>query len=447
MPSPEKPPPTLIPALARLLAAVYYRPRYAGPAVPGQGSALLVANHPNSLLDPVLVLAAARRPVRFLAKAPLWDDPLTGWLVRLGAAIPVHRRQDAATGAVRNDVMFASVQEALLAGDAIGLFPEGVSHSEAALAPLKTGAARIALTAAAELGTAFPIVPVGLVFQAKGTFRSRALVLRGVPVDWADLGGRPSDEVEVVRELTSRIDAALRRQTINLQSWQDQPAVELAAMIWEAERQVQHDGAGRILRIGQAARVLGQAREAADPVVAGLVEELATHASRLDRLHLKPADFAPGAGAGRRPAGGFVVQTLLLPFAVAIAVTGWLAFLPPYRLTGMVAGRLTLADDIRSTWKALLGAAIYLLWILALAALTWRTIGWLAALLVLVALPSLGMLGLRIRERWRGAWHGARRFLLLRSRRSLVASLAARQRELAAELDHLLARYPAGEET
>ncbi|MEO8478002.1 MAG: 1-acyl-sn-glycerol-3-phosphate acyltransferase [Gemmatimonadota bacterium] len=432
--------------VARLGAALYFRVRYSGNLIPPEGSVLLVANHPNSLLDPVLVLAAARRPVRFLAKAPLFDDPLTGWFVRLGGAIPVHRRQDAAMGAVQNDAMFASVHAALLAGDAIGLFPEGVSHSGASLAPLKTGAARIALGAARQIGGAFPIVPVGLVFRSKDTFRSRALVLRGEPVAWSDLAERRTDDVDAVRELTGRIEASLRRQTINLLSWQDQPAVEMAVRIWEAEQRVLPDGGGRVLRIGEAARMLEQARDVSDPEVQTIVEELATHARRLDRLRLRPADLASGPGSKRGSLRALSVLPMLLPLSLAVAVASWLAFLVPYQLTGFVTRRLHLAEDIRSTWKALLGSAIYLIWMMALTALVWRYSGWPLALIVLVGLPVIGVVGLIIRERWGGAWQDARRFLLVRSRRSLVASLGLRQRELAAHLEHFLLRYPAVEE-
>ncbi len=74
----------LLPALSqvsRLAARTFYRLEVAGERVPGAGPALLVANRPNSLLDPALVSAAAGRPVRFLAKAPLFADARVGWLV------------------------------------------------------------------------------------------------------------------------------------------------------------------------------------------------------------------------------------------------------------------------------------------------------------------------------------------------------------------------------
>jgi glycerol-3-phosphate O-acyltransferase/dihydroxyacetone phosphate acyltransferase len=79
----------LFSVIAKLAARVYYRIRFGGAPVPATGPVLLVANHPNSLLDPTLVVASAGRPVRFMAKAPLFSDRKIGWLVRAAGAIPV----------------------------------------------------------------------------------------------------------------------------------------------------------------------------------------------------------------------------------------------------------------------------------------------------------------------------------------------------------------------
>ena len=66
----------LLPVFSGVCSAatrLFYRFEVRGPAPPGTGPLLLLANHPNSLVDPALVSAAAGRRVRFLAKAPLFD--------------------------------------------------------------------------------------------------------------------------------------------------------------------------------------------------------------------------------------------------------------------------------------------------------------------------------------------------------------------------------------
>lgn len=424
----------LFPRVARLAGWVYYRIRYRGSTAPPAGPVLLLANHPNSLLDPVLVAAAARRPVRFLAKAPLFTDRKVGWLVRASGAIPVHRRQDDPSQVGRNEEMFRAVHAALADGAAVALFPEGISHSEPSLAPLRTGAARIALGAAPLVGAAFPIVPVGLVFRQKDVFRSDALVLVGDPLTWQDLADRGVDDGEAMRELTARIEAALRQQTVNLAAWRDEPLVEAALRIWDAEADERLEPAVRVRRAATVTGILAEIRAVGDPAGTALIHDVTAHRRRLARLGLRPADLTADTSGRRALAWAASRAWLLLPVWILPGIIGWAIFLPPYRLTGIVVDRFPLETDVRSTWKLMLGAVSYLAWVVLLAvAVGWRW-GRVAGLAALVAIPALGMIGLLVRERWRGAWGEARRWLVLRNRRSLVQSLRTEQRRIAAEL-------------
>lgn len=423
--------------LARLAAAIYYRLNISG-TVPSDGPVLLVANHPNSLLDPMLVLAAAHRPVRFLAKAPLFDDPKVGWLVKAFRSIPVYRRHDDPTQVGRNDEMFRAVHAALGAGAAVALFPEGISHSEPSLTPLKTGAARIALGAAPLIGRDFPIVPVGLVFREKDRFRSAALVLVGAPVEWQDVAMRGEADVDAVRDLTERITTALRSVTVNLDSWHDAPLVETAVGIWEAGRGAGADGAERIRRRRITTELLASVRAREDVEGLALADDVAQHRRQLDRLGLTPRDLAADVRGGR--AYRWAVMRLPLVLGAALALVGWLLFLPPYHVTGVVVDRLAPEIDTRSTWKLMLGAVIYAVWVVLLAAVAGVLFGWWTAPVVCLGLPLIGMASLLVRERWRGSWGEARRWLLLRSRRRLMTTMRRQQGELETRLTSLLSR-------
>ena len=431
------------PWVARAGAFTFYRMRSGGEAVPRRGPVLLVANHPNSLLDPLLVAAAARRPVRFLAKAPLFDDWKIGWLVRAVGAIPVYRRADDPGRMDRNAEMFRAVHAALAGGAAVGIFPEGLSHSDPALAPLRTGAARIALGAHALTGHPFPIVPIGLVFRQKETFRSEALVLVGQAVRWDDLAPRGVDDEAVVRVLTDRIAEALRQLTVNLERWQDQPLVDCAMRVWEAERGVPPDPGERVARLGATTRILAAVRQREDPAGTALARDVEAHRRRLRRLGLRPGDLVADVSLGR--AAGWAARrvALVMPLAAAIAIAGVLLFWVPYRLTGFVVDRMQRPPDQRSTYKLLVGIVLYAVWVVALAALGAATLNLWAGLAVLVGAPALGMSGLIVRERWRGAGTDVRRFLLLRSRRTLVDALRAAQRDLGVRLNALYQDFAA----
>ncbi len=70
--------------------------------LPANGPLLLAANHQNSLMDPVMVGIVARRPVRFLAKAPLFQIPLFGNILHALGMLPAYRRADDPTQTRRN---------------------------------------------------------------------------------------------------------------------------------------------------------------------------------------------------------------------------------------------------------------------------------------------------------------------------------------------------------
>jgi glycerol-3-phosphate O-acyltransferase / dihydroxyacetone phosphate acyltransferase len=439
----------LLPAfspIARIATRVYYRLRVDGGRVPSHGPALLVANHPNSLLDPALVVAVAGRPVRFLAKAPLFTDAMVGWLVRGAGSIPVYRREDDTAAMAQNAESFAAVFQALADGAAVGIFPEGLSHDEPALTPLRTGAARIALGAArqrrvqsgaaepdaTDANDAFPIVPVGLVFRDKESFRSEARVVIGAPVPWDDLVHAGEADFDAVRTLTARIDDALRAVTINLDAWEDAPLVDAADAIWAAEYGGSRNEADRLVRLRLGTGRLGELRRGGDPHWERIARDVLRHARLLDRLGLTPAALHGSAGYGE--AARWTVRRLPLAAVGAIAWLGAALFWPAYRLTGILAELLKPDQNVRSTTKLLVGIPTYALWLLVLSVPAAMYGGPAAGVLTAVLLPLFGVVTLRLREQWRATRQDARRFLLKRSRRRLVDELRTRQRRIAAEI-------------
>ena len=412
---------------------VYYRLHRGGGMVPPNGPVLLVANHPNSLLDPAMVALAARRRVRFLAKAPLFTDPLVGFLVRGAGSIPVYRKADDPSQVSRNEEMFRAVHDALAEGAAVGIFPEGLSHSEPSLAPIKTGAARIALGTLAAHGVRVPIIPVGTVFRDKNMFRSEALVTVGQPVAWDDLSPGGGEDGRTVHELTQRIERALRDVTVNLEQWEDAALVEVAEAIYAAEFGTASDAAAWVTRLRATTETLTQLRRTSDGAVP-LAKDVARHARILQRLGLRPRDLVedpkrPGAVwwlIRRLPLGGII--------PLAVLALGTAVFVVPYRLTAVLEKRARPKDDVRATHKLLTAAIVFPLWILTLAIVIGATVGAFAGLVAVATLPALGLFTVGLHEQWGQARAEAARYLVIRRRRDVIDPLRDHQRELAVRL-------------
>ncbi|MFO7586942.1 MAG: lysophospholipid acyltransferase family protein [Gemmatimonadota bacterium] len=428
----------LLPGVGRLSRAavrIFYRFAAEGRA-PEDGPVLLVANHPNSLVDPILVAAVAGRPVRFLAKAPLFEERLVGPLVRAAGSIPVYRAQDDPALMERNASVFEAVHEALAAGAAVGIFPEGISHSEPSLARLRTGAARIALGALERRGVAVPIVPVGIVLRQKERFRSEALALVGPPVSWTDLEGRAESDADAVRELTSRIESALRDVTVNLERIEDRPVVECAEAIYAARLGLEASPEDRVRRLRQASEMLQRLRRDDPARLAGLFSRVKGFADSLTILGLAPDELA--ATPRPRAAVGWTIRALLY-FLIGgpIAAAGHVVFFVPYQAVDRVAMRPGVPDDVRSTWKLLGGAALYLGWCVMLALAVGAWLGVRAGLAAVVGLPVLALVTLAVRERWRDSREALRRYLVLRRSGAVRQRLLARREELGIELEAL----------
>jgi glycerol-3-phosphate O-acyltransferase / dihydroxyacetone phosphate acyltransferase len=178
--------------------------------IPPGAPLLFAANHPNSIMDTVLLATQTDRKVHYLARSGLFTNPFAARLFELCGAIPICR--DPKNPQANKDT-FRRAFEVLQQGGCVGIFPEGRNSLERGLLELKTGAARIALGAEAanthSLGLV--IIPVGLNFTNRDRFMSKVLIRFGEPIrasDWVD--EYRSDERAAVRSLTQRIGDDLR---------------------------------------------------------------------------------------------------------------------------------------------------------------------------------------------------------------------------------------------
>jgi 1-acyl-sn-glycerol-3-phosphate acyltransferase len=405
----------------------------AGEPIPAGGPLLLVANHPNMGVDAGLLVAASGRRVRFLAKATLFASTIGRIVLNGIGAIPVYRRHDDLSAVARNEETFRAAREALAGGAAIGVFPEGISHGNPSLVPMRTGAARIALETALALGHAFPIVPVGLTYRAKTRFRSKALAFAALEIAWDDLAERR--DAGAVRELTLRIERALRNATVNLERWEDAPAVLAAESIWAAERRLPRDPESRFERQRDIAKILARLRERNAPDLRRLEEAVLAFDRFLREIGVGAStlEMTTRASVALRWAA-----LRLLPFALAapLLLAGRLLFFVPYRATDLVASRAKGAE-MHATVKILGGAAIFLLWNLLLSILAgvwWGAARGIVTFFVLAAFSGAVLIGM---QWWDRAIFEARSFLLLRRRETLRQRLLGRRKLLADELEQL----------
>ena len=416
--------------LARAIALTFYRVDVVG-APPASGPLLLLPNHPNALLDPALVIATAGRPVRFLAKSTLFRGPLAP-LIRASGAIPVYRKQDAAD-VQRNAESFAAVDSALSRGEAVCVFPEGISHSSGMLEPLRTGAARMALSAAAT-GVDVQLVAVGINLEQKVAFRSRVTIAYGQPMAVAARGLGATDK-QAVHALTAEITERMRSLLIEAEPTQDAALVERLHRLLQLERPAsgQEEALDRRRLIAEGLQRLRTERP--EWYEQALVQ-LRRYDDRMARFGM--ADAALDWTLSRREAWRFARRELPLAIVlVPLAATALLIFAVPYFLTA-VAAKLSKDMDVTATMKVLGGIAIHGAWVGMLATAIGATLGSAWGIASLAVLPGVAVAGLIALERETSAWQTARSWVAARSAHATtMKALKRRRAELAEVLERI----------
>jgi glycerol-3-phosphate O-acyltransferase/dihydroxyacetone phosphate acyltransferase len=411
-------------------ARVFYRLARSGPPLPG-GPVLLVANHPNALMDPALIAATAGRPLRFLAKSTLFELPVIGGIVSRSGAIPVYRREDGVEMA-KNEAMFTAVEAALARGEAVCVFPEGRSHSTGRLEELRTGAARLALGSAL-CGVRPALVPVGLDFHRKTRFRSRAVVVFGRPFGYDDLVELACTDLrEAVRRLTARIAAEMRRLLVEVDPREGARMVARIDELYSAARGVARTPEARLARRQRIAAGLDQLRAGQPEQYAALARRVRAYDHRLARFGLRDRDL--GWTTGPREVVRFVVREFaygLLLGPVALAAVA--VFAVPYWLTGRI-GRVAPSPDLRATWQIVGGLFAYGAWMALAALVAASRVGPLVGAATALGLPLLALGGLVALERELAAVRIARAYLATRQTPARALARLHRQQEEIARL-------------
>ena len=434
----------LVRALTRWLLKLFYAHIEVVGAehVPAAAPLIVAANHHNSIVDAMILIAVMPRPLRVLANAPLFRHPLIGPFLRLIGGLPVHRRKEAGNDAdpSRNTDLFAATTAALAAGGAIAIFPEGVTQPEPALQTLRTGTARMLLEAeTATPGLRVTLLPVGLVFDRPGTFRSgRALVLIGAPIATADLPGGPAP----VRVLTERLTEALRRQIIEADDRHTLRLLELVEALWrEIDGAPPQKDAARVGWLQRAMKTYRSLLERAPEETVAFRRELEAFDAESQKAGLAAERLSRTYTLGT--VARFVLgEGFSLLVGAPLALCGIVLHVLPYQLTAAAVRLIPHTDEEEATDKIAAGIVLY--------PLCWLAEGWIAlalggkaALVVfLVALLPTGFFALAWHERFDHVVQEARAFARFLGDRDLPRRLRRQREALVAELVQLARRAP-----
>ena len=377
--------------------------------VPKDGAIIFVLNHPNGLIDPALVFVSLSRRVSFLAKSTLFSVSAARFLMETMEVLPVYRRIDAGADMSKNRHTFEVCHKLLAQNRCIAIFPEGISHDETKLQPMKTGAARIALGALA-VGEdlrkkGLKIMAVGLYYTSKTAFRSEALIRYGdlIEVESVELDANGEPPRKEVLELTRKIETALRNVTLNLETTEELDAIVKAEALFSSVyqnllfKQTLTESFQRLQNLAEKYKLLGQNEPEKMRV---LNEKISRYENELQTSGLSAESLSvlqhPTAYVFRY----LILRVVLLVLLAPLTVVGAIIHSPAYLFSNFVGLIFkTHGDDAAgSTYKILAACALMPLTWLIVAGIVFYFFGWQLALLAIPITILCGYVALRSSE-------------------------------------------------
>ena len=407
--------------------------------VPAVGAVLLCINHPNNFIDSLLVGGALRQKVHYLATAGLFRHPLAAWFLRACGAIPVYRKQDDPDKMDKNLGAFAACFKAFGDGRLVAIYPEGTTHAEVRVQRIKTGAARIALGYEAERPGELHVIPVGLNFDARKSFRGRVLVSFGSPIPvnpYRD--AYRADPVKAVEALTDAIQWGMEAEVVHVERIDESRLVNAVQELYRGElvRELREERglAERQIDLVRLSRAIVDSTnyfKRRDPArVERIWQRIQSYRALLAEYHVK--DEAVRARLERTRPRQRIRLTWEAIAGFPLFVYGATVNFLPYWIPRWVARRRSRKETDYATWRFLTAMLAFPLfwgleiWIAA------RLVGRAAALVFALSLPISGVIAYRY-------WVGAGR---LRSRLRFGALALTREhaaRRLTTERQALIA--------
>lgn len=326
------------------------------------GPMIIIANHPNTLVDAWLVGNVCKQPIYFMAKGTFFSNKLKMTFLRSLNLIPINRATESKTRGVSNDASFEECYKILEQGKTLVIYPEGNSHMERVLRELKSGTARIALEAERRNGGKLnlKVVPMGLIYLQAEKFRSSILVNvgegKGVTHHLEEFESKTST---AAKKLTEEFRAQLEKVLVTTQSREQESLIE------ELVEGMQSRYRGETKGVEEHVEMLKKVRdriELLSLMEPWKIEEIQTTLRninwRLEKLKIK-SDFLDRKFRSAMFIRQILFSILFVIIGFPIFVVGFIHNILPYKLTDLLMPKLVKNVEYYAPVAILLGLVIY----------------------------------------------------------------------------------------
>jgi len=151
--------------------------------IPKKGAVLLVSNHKNALLDPLLIATTMKRSTHFLTRASAFKLKPVYWFLSTLNMIPIYRMRDGKKTLAKNEAIFNKCYDILIKKKCLLIFPEGTHNIKRWVNPLSKGFTRITFGALEHYpDLELHVVPIGLNYTNATDFAESVSIYYGKPI-------------------------------------------------------------------------------------------------------------------------------------------------------------------------------------------------------------------------------------------------------------------------
>lgn len=327
------------------------------------GPCIILANHPNTLMDAWVIGHICKQPIHYMAKATLFNSPFKQKILRSLNMIPINRRGEGTVSGVANQDSFEACYRILEEGKTLVIFPEGTSHLERHLRELKTGAARIAMEVEkrndGNLG--LQIIPLGLNYLKADRFRSDILVNVGNPMEIDNyLEDYKKNAGATAKKLTEQIRIRLEQLLVNSEEKEEEKLTEELHAIFTS-KYIKTDEKG----VEGEVKLIKQIRDAISEISITQpwkLDEIKTLLVQiqwqLNKFEIR-ADFLDRRFRSRMFFRQIVVSVIFLLIGLPVFLYGLIHNIIPYKLTDVLIPKVTKDVEYYAPIAVLLGLIFY----------------------------------------------------------------------------------------
>lgn len=171
--------------------------------VPKKGAVLFAVNHPNGLIDPLIVTTNNPRASYFLVKAAAFKNPIIEKILNSLNLIAIYRMRDGIDQLAKNEEVFNKCYNIFNRGKSLMIFPEGSDCRDRTVRPLSKGFTRIVYGAIEKYpGLQLKVVPVGVTYQNASQFPCKVALHYGTPIDASEIYANniPSKSINILKK-------------------------------------------------------------------------------------------------------------------------------------------------------------------------------------------------------------------------------------------------------